>query len=99
TQAARYLENEELIYLTVDKKTGTASYARVYVVVDMSKDSTEYVYIESTDDHLRMGGSREAVFPKYSPSKQRFYNAACFDAHIGRHPELKAKLKEEAPAK
>ncbi|MFZ1689336.1 MAG: hypothetical protein WAU70_18080, partial [Flavobacteriales bacterium] len=42
TQAARYLENEELIYLTVDKKTGTASYARVYVVVDMSKDSTEY---------------------------------------------------------
>ena len=30
------LENDELIYLTVDKKTGTATYARVYVVVELS---------------------------------------------------------------
>ncbi len=94
TQAARYLENDELIYLTVDKKTGTATYARVYVVVEMAKDSGEFVYIESTDDHLRMGGARQATLPKYSPSKQRFYNAACFDEHLSRHPDVKAKLEE-----
>ncbi|MEO8066656.1 MAG: hypothetical protein ABI599_03075 [Flavobacteriales bacterium] len=97
TQAARYLENDELIYLTYDKKSHAASYARVYVVVDMAKDSSEFVYMESAKDHLVMGGAKQASFPQFKASTQRFYNAACFDKQLAAHPELNTVVQEEKP--
>ena len=96
TQAARYLEDVELIYLTHDKKTHNTNYSRVYVVVMTSKDGGESVYIESTKDHIQMGGAKEALFPQFKASTQRFYNAECFDRKLTDHPELKARLKEDA---
>jgi hypothetical protein len=92
TQAARLLEETELVYLKHDKKTGTTSYSRVFVVVEQSKDGTDLVYVESSDDHLRMGGSRQAMFPKFRPATERFYNAACFDQKIIEFPELKDRV-------
>ena len=82
TQAARYLEDVELIHLKYDKKTKTASYTRVFVVVMSAKDGSEYVYVESTKDPLSMGGAKTATFPKYAPNVERYYNAACFDAQL-----------------
>lgn len=95
TQAARYLEDVELIYLTHDKKTHNTNYSRVYVVVMTAKDGAESVYLESTRDHMVMGGAKQAVFPQFKPSTQRFYNAECFDRQLITHPELKDRLKEE----
>ena len=94
TQAARYLENEELIYLTYNKKDNSVSYSRVFVVVQTANDGKDFVYVESTEDHMRMGGAKQAFFPKFTPSKERFYNATCFDAQLAQHPELAEKLKQ-----
>ena len=41
TQAARFLEGEELVYAVRDKKTKKMNCTRVFVVVELSKDSTE----------------------------------------------------------
>jgi hypothetical protein len=94
TQAARYLEDVELIHMTYDKKTKAASYTRVFVVVMTAKDGTEYVYVESAKDHLSMGGAKTATFPKFAPNTERYYNATCFDAQLEAHPELEALVKE-----
>jgi hypothetical protein len=94
TQAARYLEDVELIHMTYDKKTKAASYTRVFVVVMTAKDGTEYVYVESAKDHLSMGGAKTATFPKFAPNTERYYNATCFDAQLAAHPELEALVKE-----
>jgi hypothetical protein len=91
-QAARFLEDQELIYLNYDKKEGKAFYSRVYVVVQTTKDGSEVVHLESTDDHLTMGGVKEALFPKFKASTERFYNADCFDRRLAAHPELQAVL-------
>jgi hypothetical protein len=98
-QAARYLDNEELIHLTYNKQSGTASYARVYVVVETAKDGTDLVYIETTEDHLRMGGAKQAYFPKFRPSTQRFYNADCFDRQVAAHSDLERILRKGEPPK
>lgn len=89
-QAARFLDDQELVYLTYDKKLGKGLYTRVYVVVETAKDSGEFVYLETTENHLRMGGIKQAFFPKFKARTERFYNADCFDRTVLAHPELKA---------
>ena len=93
-QAARFLEGEELIYITAVRKSGTASYARVFVVVEIAKDGSESVHIQRAADQMRTDGVKQAVFPKFTPSEQRFYNATCLDARSERHADLTALLKE-----
>ena len=100
TQAARFLEGEELIYAVLDKKTKKVNCTRVFVVVELSKDSTEVVYIETADQHMQMDGMKQAWFPKFKASSERFYSAECFDRRLGAHPELKERIVEapvEAP--
>jgi len=94
TQAARALENEELIYLDYDKRSGTATYSRVYVVAETVKGQ-DFVYLERPDVHAQVDGPRQAFFPKFTAKSQRFYRARCFDAQVAHHPELKQVLKEE----
>jgi hypothetical protein len=96
TQAARFLEDVELIYLSYDKKTRTATYTRVYVITE-TKEGGDLVYIENAKDHLQMDGVKQAFFPKFKANTERFYNADCFDAHMAKHPELKAVVKEAQP--
>ncbi len=100
TQAARFLEGEELIYAVLDKKTKKVNCTRVFVVVELSKDSAELVYIETADQHMQMDGLKQAWFPKFKPATERFYSAECFDRQMAAHPELKERLVEgkvEAP--
>jgi hypothetical protein len=97
TQAARGLKDVELVYLTVDKKTKVARYSRVYVVVATFNDGDHYVYVESVKDHLNVSGAKTALFPKYTPSRERFYKATCFDAQLSAHPELKGVVQEQQP--
>ncbi len=100
TQAARFLEGEELIYAVLDKKTKKVNCTRVFVVVERSKDSTEVVYIETADQHMQMDGLKQAWFPKFKPGSERFYSAECFDQRLSEHPELKEHVVEtpaEAP--
>jgi len=59
-----------------------------------AKDGSGFVYVESAKDHLSMGGTKTATFPKYAPSTERYYNATCFDAQLAAHPELGALVKE-----
>lgn len=94
-QAARFLEDVELVYLTFDRKASAATYRRVYVLVEGSKDGAPIVYLESADDHLKMGGKRTAEFPKYNARTQRFYEADRFDARMEAHPELMEVVREE----
>jgi len=89
TAQARLLEGQELVYLTYDKKLGKATYDRVFVVVDVSSDGTEFVYLEESEQHMVMGGVKQAMFPKFKASRQRFYNADCFDERMVAEPSLK----------
>lgn len=100
TQAARFLEGEELIYAVLDKKTKVLNCTRVFVVVERSSDSTEVVYIETADQHMQMDGLKQAWFPKFKATSERFYSAECFDKQLAAHPDLKARVVEgraEAP--
>ena len=100
TQAARFLEGDELIYAVLDKKTKKVNCTRVFVVVELSNDGTEVVYIETADQHMRMDGLKQAWFPKFKPSSERFYSAECFDERLAAHPELWERVvegKAEAP--
>lgn len=100
TQAARFLEGEELIYAVLDKRTKKVNCTRVFVVVERSADSTEVVYIETADQHLQMDGVKQAWFPKFKAASERFYSAECFDTRLSEHPELKEHVLEgkvEAP--
>ncbi len=97
TQAARFLEGEELIYAVLDKKTKKVNCTRVFVVVETSKDGGETVYLETADQHMRMDGLKQAYFPKFKPASERFYSAECFDKQVNAHPELKDHVVE-APA-
>ena len=94
TQAARFLEGQELIYAVLDKKTRKANCTRVFVVVETSSDGTELVYLETSDKHMQMEGMKQAYFPKFKPSTERFYLAECFDRQVAAHPELKARVVE-----
>jgi len=89
TAQARLLEGQELVYLTYDKKLRKATYDRVFVVVDVSTDGTEFVYLEESEQHMVMGGVKQALFPKFKASTQRFYNADCFDERMAAEPSLK----------
>ena len=91
-QAAKKLENSELIYLAFDKKSGV-SYQRVFVVTESVKGST-YVFLLSPEDHAKTGGTKRAMFVGYKPKKHRFYNAACFDQVVASDPELESRLKK-----
>ncbi len=93
TQAARFLEGEELIYAVLDRKTKKLNCTRVFVVVEKSQDSTEVVYIETADQHM-VDGLKQAWFPKFKAASERFYSAECFDRQVAAHPELKAHLVE-----
>ena len=94
TQAARFLEGEELIYAVLDKKTKKLNCTRVFVVVERSADSTEVVYIETADQHMQMDGLKQAWFPKFKSASERFYSAECFDKQLAAHPELKDRVFE-----
>lgn len=95
-QAARFLEDQELIYAIRDKATGRMNCTRVFVVVDKAADGGEYVYVEESAQRMRPDGLKQAWFPKFKPSTERFYNATCFDAQLAAHPELKEQLVEMA---
>lgn len=94
TQAARFLEGEELIYAVLDKQTKKVNCTRVFVVVELSKDSTEVIYLETSDQHMQMDGLKQAWFPKFKPASERFYSADCFDRQLTAHPELKDHVVE-----
>ena len=89
-QAARFLEDQELIY------AGRMNCTRVFVVVDKAADGGEYVYVEEAAQRMRPDGLKQAWFPKFKPASERFYNATCFDAQVAAHPELKEVLVEMA---
>lgn len=93
TQAARFLEGEELIYAVLDKKTKKLNCTRVFVVVEKSQDSTEVVYIETADQQM-VDGMKQAWFPKFRAASERFYSAECFDKRLSEHPELKEHVVE-----
>lgn len=95
-QAARFLEDQELIYAIRDKATGRMNCTRVFVVVDKAADGGEYVYVEEAAQRMRPDGLKQAWFPKFKPATERFYNATCFDAQVVAHPELKEQLVEMA---
>ena len=95
-QAARFLEDQELIYAIRDKATGRMNCTRVFVVVDKAADGGEYVYVEEAVQRMRPDGLKQAWFPKFKPASERFYNATCFDAQVAAHPELKEVLVEMA---
>lgn len=100
TQAARFLEGEELIYAVRDRRSGKVNCTRVFVVVETAKDGEDVVYLETSEQHMRMDGMKQAFFPQFKASSERFYNAACFDEHLSAHPELRVHLIEgtaEAP--
>jgi hypothetical protein len=44
-----------------------------------------------------VSGAKTALFPKYTPSRERFYKATCFDAQLSAHPELKGVVQEQQP--
>ena len=96
-QAARFLEDQELIYAVLDKKTRQVNYTRVYVVAETAQDGSTFVYVEDAAQRLRMDDLKQAYFPKFRPATERFYNAACFDRRLVAHPALKEHL-HEAPA-
>ena len=95
-QAARFLEDQELIYAIRDKATGRMNCTRVFVVVEKAADGGEYVYVEEAAQRMRPDGLKQAWFPKFKPASERFYNATCFDAQVQAHPELKEVLVEMA---
>jgi hypothetical protein len=95
-QAARFLEDQELIYAIRDKATGRMNCTRVFVVVEKAADGAEYVYVEEAAQRMRPDGLKQAWFPKFKASSERFYNANCFDAQLAAHPELKEQLVEMA---
>lgn len=94
TQAARFLEGEELIYAIRDKKSKKVNCTRVFVVVETGADGEATVYLETTEHHMRMDGLKQAWFPQFKPASERFYAAECFDRQLEAHPELKAHLVE-----
>lgn len=95
-QAARFLEDQELVYAIRDKATGRMNCTRVFVVVEKAADGGEYVYVEEAAQRMRPDGLKQAWFPKFKPASERFYNATCFDAQMAAHPELKEQLVEMA---
>ena len=97
TEAARRLEDVELILLIYNKKTAKASYQRVYAVVFAGKSGEEFVYVESSEDHHSMGGTKRAIFPKYAPKTSRYYDAACFDRQLAAQSELQSTVQLAPP--
>ena len=95
-QAARFMEDQELIYLQYDKRTKKAGYMRVFVVVDASKGGEPLVYLERAEDRMKVGGLKETFFPKFKPGSQRFYNAECFDKATAADPTMGGILEENA---
>ncbi len=93
TQAALFLESEELIYAVLDKKTKKLNCTRVFVVVEKSADGTEVVYLETADQHM-VDGLKQAWFPKFRAASERFYSAECFDGKVAVRPELREHLVE-----
>ena len=83
--------------MSYDKKSKAATYTRVYVVAESTKEGEDFVYIENAKDHLVMDGVKQAFFPRFKASTERFYNADCFDAHMAAHPDLKEVVKEAKP--
>lgn len=100
TQAARFLEDQELVYAVRDRKTHRMNCTHVFVVVETTKDGSEFVYVENAEQHLRMDGMKQAYFPQFKAATERFYSADCFERQVRSHPELKEQLVEtpaEAP--
>lgn len=95
-QAAKFLEDQELVLVTWDRKAGTGTYQRVFVVAETMKDGSTSVYLEHAADRMKSGGLKEALFPRIKPATQRFYNAACFDEQVAVDSALQSLLTEQA---
>jgi hypothetical protein len=93
-EAARLLEEQELVYFTFDKKKNKGLYTRVYVMIDANDDGSEYMYLETSEDHRAKNGMKQSFMPKFSPRSERFYDAQCFDRELVAHPELKSNVAE-----
>jgi len=92
TESARALKDKELIFMTFDKKKKTATYQRLYVNVMPGKDG-DIVYLETSEDHAKTSGNKQALFTRYYPDKNRYYLAECFDETMLKNPELGANIK------
>ena len=87
-EAARALEEQELVYLTYDKKEKKSRCTRVYVMIDTNDDGSESMYLETTVEHRRADGDKQVYLPKYKANSERFYDAQCFDRALIAHPEV-----------
>jgi len=87
-EAARALEEQELIYLSYDKKKNKGIYTRVYVMIDENDDGSESMYLETSEDHRSKDGAQQSFMPKYNAHDERFYDAQCFDREVAAFPEL-----------
>lgn len=94
-QAAKFLEDQELVLVTWDRKAGKGSYQRVFVMTEAMKDGTTAVYLEHAADRLKSGGMKEAWFPRIKPATQRFYDAQCFDEQVAVDSALSTVLSEQ----
>lgn len=90
--AATALKEQELIYLRYHRKRKRATLQRVYVVAKHTNDGREYVFLEGTDSHHRVGTTTEVIFPAYRKKNERFYTAACFDAKLAANPDLRTVI-------
>jgi len=93
TAAAKGLENVELVYLAVDKKSGDAKYERVFVGVGSAKGKS-FVYLETPEDHNAPGPTKTAMFKAYKAKTNGFYRADCFVAVLDADRELARHIKE-----
>lgn len=87
-QKAKQYKDTELVLLTYNKKTKTATYKSYYLVVDERKEQV-FVYLESPESHKEISGNKQAVFLSDNPKNERFYVLECLLKTVSENPELK----------
>jgi GTPase Era involved in 16S rRNA processing len=91
-EKAKTLKDKELILLHYNKKAGSVSFKRYYLVSE-TKGSNVFNYLVSKKDYLEK--KEVAIFLKYTDKYDRFYLAECFDKVLSENSELKELLIEE----
>lgn len=86
------LKGKELVLLQYSKKENLVSVKRYYLISE-TKGTTIYNFLISKENYE--ANKKVAVFLKFSPKTDRFYEADCFDDIIKENPELKQLYKEE----
>lgn len=93
-QIAETLKDKELVLLHYNKKTGSVTYTRYYLVSQKS-DKTVFSYLVPSKEYKNKKKNQiVAVFIKYSAKYDRFYLAECFDKVLSENNDLKTLLKE-----